>query len=214
MRNERVAEQHGKKGKPERYRSDERVEKTGRNRQSRSVGELEERAMKLAESAGRVRERRYAGTRVIEVAPIRNVAANVNATDVQGGRTATVAHKKSGETPERAETSCVRMKTVKIETAGEIKKVKSEKKKKRSERDRSENSNRRKTKSEKKTREPSMPVDSSEEEDETSPKRTSQDKKVKSRNKHRSSDTEGDIKKPKKVVKDKTCKDNDKMKKR
>jgi len=86
--------------------------------------------MKLAESAGRVRERRYAGAHVIEVAPIGEVAANVNATDVQGGRTATVAHERCGETPKRAETSRVRTKAVKTETASKNKKVKPEKKEK------------------------------------------------------------------------------------
>jgi len=94
------------------------------------IGDLEKRAIKLAKSARRVRERRYAGARVIEVAPIRDVAANLNATDVQGGRMATVAHKRRGETNERAEESRVCTRTVKIETAGEIKKVKSEKKEK------------------------------------------------------------------------------------
>jgi len=62
--------------------------------------------------------------RVIEVAPIGNVAANVNATDVHGGRIATSALKSGGETPEQAETGRVRVKTVKMETVGEIKKVK------------------------------------------------------------------------------------------
>jgi len=86
--------------------------------------DLEERAIKLAETAGRVHERRYARARVIEVAKIRDVAANVNATVLQGGRTVTVAHKKSGKTTERAEVSSVQTRTVKVETAGEIKKVK------------------------------------------------------------------------------------------
>jgi len=178
-------------------------------------GDLEERAMKLAVSAGRVRERHYAGARVIEVAPIRDVAANVNVTDVQGGRTATVAHTRSCELAEPAEMSHVRTKTVKIETAGEIKKIKSEKKKKikASETEAKTRTRERKAKSEKKVRERSTPAESSEEEDEASPKRTSQGKRVKSKNKHKSSDTEGDIKKPKKVAKDKIRKDKDKIKK-
>jgi len=46
----------------------ERVEIAG----AEAFGDLEERAMKLAESAGRVRERRYAGARVIEVALIQD----------------------------------------------------------------------------------------------------------------------------------------------
>jgi len=65
-----------------------------------AFGDLEEKAIKLAESAGRGRERRDAGARLIEVAPSREVAANANANDVQGGRTATVAHKSSGENGE------------------------------------------------------------------------------------------------------------------
>jgi len=60
-----------------------------------AFGGLEERAMKLAELTGRVRERRYAGARVIEVAPIREVAANVIATDVQGRRNARAKGNKS-----------------------------------------------------------------------------------------------------------------------
>jgi len=65
-----------------------------------AFGDLEERAMRLAEAAGRVRERRYAGARLIEVAPIREVTANANATGVLGGSTVTVAHKSSDETAE------------------------------------------------------------------------------------------------------------------
>jgi len=164
-----------------------------------AFGDLEERAMKLAESAGRVRERRYAGARVIEVAPIREVAANVNATDVQEGRTAKVAHKRSSETPERAETSRVRTKTVKTETACENKKVKTEKKEKieASEIKAKTRTRERKVKSVKKIHEPSTSGESSEEEKEVLPKRTSHDKekRVKSKNKHRSSDTEEDTKK-------------------
>jgi len=66
-----------------------------------AFGDLEERATKLAEAAGRVRERRYAGARVIEVAPIREVAANVVATDIHGGRIAMGVHKSSGGRPSR-----------------------------------------------------------------------------------------------------------------
>jgi len=95
-----------------------------------ALRDLEERATKLAESAGRVRERRYAGARVIKVAPIREVAANTNATDVQAGRTSTVAHKVTGETPERAETSRKQTKTLQTETASENRKIKPEKKEK------------------------------------------------------------------------------------
>jgi len=169
-----------------------------------AFGDLEERAMRLAESAGRVQEKRYAGARVIEVAPIREVTANVNATDVQGGSTATatVAPKSSGETPERAETSRVRTNSVKIEPSSEKKKVKSEKKEK-METNETETKNRkleRKSKSAKKIREPSMSSESSEKQEEITPRRTSRDKekRIRSKNKHRNSDTEEDIKKQRK----------------
>jgi len=87
-----------------------------------------------------VRERRYARARVIEVAPIREVAANVNATDIQAGRTATVPHKRSGKTSERAKASRVRTKTVKREQEGQVRKERKD----RGKQDRSEDSNERK----------------------------------------------------------------------
>jgi len=162
--------------------SDTEVKNTWRKRvkitRAEAFGDLEERAMKLAEAAGKGRERRYAGVQVIEVAPIRDLAANANATDVHGGRIATGAHKSSGETPEQAETSRVRAKTVKIETVGEIKKVKSEKKEKTeaSETEVKPRTSERKAKSAKKIREPSTSSDSSEKEEEVPTKRQAKKK--------------------------------------
>jgi len=143
-----------------------------------AFGDLKERAIKLVEAAGRVRERRYAGARVIEVAPIRDVAANVSATNVQGERAATVAPTTIGGTVEQAETSHVRTKTVKIETGGKTKKVKPERteKTKANETEAKTRMSEKKAKSAKKIREPSTSGDSSEEEEEAPTRRTSHDK--------------------------------------
>jgi len=197
----------------------ERVEiARAENARAEAFGDLEERAMRLAELAGRVRERRYAGARVIEIAPIRDAAANGSATDVQGGRTATVAHARSDETTERPETSRTRTKTTKIEPVIEKKSVKIEKKEKveASEIEVKSRTTKRKPKSAKKIREPSTSGESSEEEEEIPLKRTSCDKekKIKSKNKNKTSDTETDIKKPKKVEKTKSRTNKDKIKKR
>jgi len=95
-----------------------------------AFGDLEERASRLAESAGRVRERRYAGAQIIEVALIRKVVPNGNAADAQGWTTTTIAHKTGVKTPERAEVSRRQTKTLKTETESENRTIKQERKEK------------------------------------------------------------------------------------
>jgi len=182
-----------------------------------AFGDLKERASKLAESARRVRERRYAGARVIEVTPVREVAPNVNAADAQGGSTTTGVHKTCGEMSERAEISRRQTKTLKTEPENENKTIKKERKEKigRSDTKAKSRTGEKKVKIAKKIRETSTSDESSGEDDEDTTKRTSRnkDKRVKSRRKKNSSDSEEDIKKPKKVEKNKMRKNKDKVKK-
>jgi len=87
----------------------------------------------LADAAERVRERRYGGTRIIEVAPIKESTANATAnatastTDAQEGRSTGVAYKECGEEMETTDKSRVKSKSIKKETTSDNKKIKSKK---------------------------------------------------------------------------------------
>jgi len=65
------------------------------------TGDIEERALQLAVAAERIRERTYAGSRVIEIAPIRDTGADRQSahTDREStARSSNISKKSSGET--------------------------------------------------------------------------------------------------------------------
>jgi len=161
-----------------------------------TYGDIESRAAILADAAVRVRERQYGGTRVLEVAPIRESTAH--AIDAPEGRLTSAAPKEASGEAETINKSRVKTEKIKKEKTSEEKKIKLEKKVKM------------------KSRQPSISSDSSEEEDDIPVKRTSRQKEKgeKKRSKHRISDTGEDGHRNKKSTIDKTCKDKVKMKNR
>jgi len=100
-----------------------------------AYGIFELRAAKSADTAKRVRERRYGGARIIEVAPIRESTANanaianatVNATNAPEGRSTGVAYEERAEEMETTDTTRVKPKSIKKKTTSENKKIRSEK---------------------------------------------------------------------------------------
>jgi len=96
----------------------ERVESA----RAESYGDNEERASQLAQAAGKVREKQYAGTRVIRIAPMKETGANANERDAHEERTNGIAHRgshaiKANTTPSRVETNIVKKEKAKRATA-------------------------------------------------------------------------------------------------
>jgi len=179
-----------------------------------AYGDLETRAAKLAETAERVRERRYSGARVIKVAPIRKSPANADATDAPKGPSSTSVNKRSGEVAEQADIIRVKTKAIKKAMASESKKIKLEKREKSEASKNNAKIQPKKKKIKTKLRKPSTSPESSDEEEDAPSRRRShrKGKGEKKKSKHRSSDTDEDEKKYKKSTKDKSRKDKNKTK--
>jgi len=177
------------------------------DRRTEAYGNLEPRAAKLADAAERIRERRYGGARIIEVAPIKEAATNatnatVNATSTTECRTANVSHKECRDEAHTTEASRVKVKSIKKEKTSESKKIKPEEvaKTEVSGND-AETLSKEKKKIKTKARQPSTSTESSEEEEEA-PAR------------HKSRRKEEEEKNHKKNIKEKSRRDQVKRKKR
>jgi len=81
---------------------------------------LESTAAKLTDAADRIRERRYGGARLIEVAPIREPTANAIAVTLNApeGRSTSGVHNECDREPEITDRSHARLKSIKKEMRG------------------------------------------------------------------------------------------------
>jgi len=143
---------------------------------TKAYSNLESRAAKLGDAAEKVRETRYGGARINEVAPIRESTANAiaNASDAPEGRSTSVAYKECGEETETTDKGRVKSKSIKKETTSENKKIKSEKREKtEASGNDAETRPKEKKKIKTKSRQPSTLTESSEEEEDAPSRRTS-----------------------------------------
>jgi len=172
----------------------------------------------FADAAERIRERRYGGARIIEVAPVREAAtnaatnatnatanatnANANATNATECRTANVAPKECRDEAHTTEASRVSVKSIKKEKMSESKKIKPEKvAKTKVRRNDAETRSKEKKKIKTKARQSSTSTESSEEEEDVPVK-------------HKSRREREEDKKHKKNTKEKSRRDQVKTKKR
>jgi len=97
-----------------------------RDAKERKLGDLEERALQLAVAADRIRERTYAGARVIEIGPIHGAGLDRQGTHPE--RVEPVAHSTNIEKKLSGDTRRVKIKEVKMEPGEENRTTRSEKK--------------------------------------------------------------------------------------
>jgi len=97
-----------------------------RDAKERKLGDLKKRALLLAVAADRIRERTYAGARVIEIAPIHG--AGLDRQGAQPERVEPVAHSSSIDKKLSGDTRRVKIKEVKMEPGEENRTTRFEKK--------------------------------------------------------------------------------------